>query len=264
MGSGRTRAAPEPGHSSPPDRRPDGPPILGRVTPLDNPIWTSLGGGHEELAVRTGGAARYPEAVSPLCGLAEPSSETLRDLASLVAPEGLAAAFLGETPVDERDWQELGRFELTQMVCDAPVEPPDTDPAPLTAADVPEMLTLTEETRPGPFLARTIEMGRYIGHRDTGRLVAMGGERLRPDGHTEISAICAAESHRGRGLAETIIRSLVASIQARGERAFLHMMADSPSGPRAYGLYQKLGFRERRREPLVILQRTADPTAFSR
>lgn len=234
------------------------------MTPLDNPIWTSLEGGHDALATRAGQAARYPQEVSPLAGLAEPSAEALRDLASLVAPESFAAAFLGATPVDASDWQELGRIELIQMVCDAPLEPPEAELAPLCNADVPEMLALTDETRPGPFAARTIEMGRYIGHRDGGRLVAMGGERLRPHGHTEVSAICSAESHRGRGLAEAIVRSLVAAIQARGEQAFLHVMAGSPAEASAVGLYRRLGFRERRREPLVILQRTPAPESLSR
>lgn len=231
--------------------------ILGRVHPLDNPIWSSLDGGHVKLALRAGGAACYPAEVSPLAGLAEPSPGTLRDLASLVAPEAFAAVFLGETPIEPRDWQEIQRIELIQMVCDAPVAPPDAAPPPLSNTDVPEMLALTEETQPGPFVARTIEMGRYIGLRDGGRLVAMGGERLRPPGHTEVSAICAAESHRGRGLAEIIVRSLVTAIQERGERAFLHVMAGSPAETSAVGLYRRLGFRERRRAPLVVLQRSA-------
>jgi hypothetical protein len=33
----------------------------------------------------------------------------------------------------------------------------------LGAADVPEMLALVKRTRPGPFLPRTIELGRYLG-----------------------------------------------------------------------------------------------------
>ena len=34
---------------------------------------------------------------------------------------------------------------------------------PLTLADVPSMLELTALTRPGPFLAGTIGLGRYYG-----------------------------------------------------------------------------------------------------
>jgi predicted GNAT family acetyltransferase len=225
------------------------------VTPLDNPVWASLCSGHEKLAIRSERAARYPEEISPLAGLAEPSREALNDLACLVAPEGFAGVLAGPTRIDEQLWQERDRIELIQMVGEAPVSPPDTEPGPLTAADVPEMLSLAEQTRPGPFEARTLEMGRYVGLREEGRLIAMGGERLRPTGHTEVSAICSAESHRGKGLAETIVRSLVAAIQARGELPFLHVMAGSPSEAGALRLYGRLGFRERRRAQLVILQR---------
>lgn len=225
------------------------------MPPLDNPVWASLCSGHEKLALRSGRAACYPQAVSPLAGLADSTAEAMGDLATLVAPEGVAGVVAGDARIDPRLWRELERVELIQMVGDAPVAAPDSEPEPLSSADVPEMLALAEQTRPGPFAPRTIEMGRYIGLRENGRLIAMGGERLRPAGHTEVSAICSAESHRGRGLAETIVRSLVAAIQARGERPFLHVMAGSPSEAGALRLYGRLGFRERRRKQAVFLQR---------
>ena len=54
-------------------------------------------------------------------------------------------------------------------------------------------------TNPGPFGPRTIELGRFVGiHRD-GRMVAMAGERLKPEGHTEITGVCTDPDHRGRG-----------------------------------------------------------------
>ena len=55
-------------------------------------------------------------------------------------------------------------------------------------------------TQPGPFFAHTIELGRYLGIRDAGRLVAIAGERMLLDDYTEISAVCTAPSHQGRGV----------------------------------------------------------------
>ncbi len=75
----------------------------------------------------------------------------------------------------------------------------DTGVVELGAADVPEMLDLVARTRPGPFWPRTRELGTYLGIRDGGRLVAMAGERLRPPGWTEISAVCTDPEVRGRG-----------------------------------------------------------------
>ena len=89
------------------------------MTPLDNPVWASLCSGHEKLAIRSERAARYPEEISPLAGLAEPSREALNDLASLVAPEGFAGVLAGPTHIDEQLWQERDRIELIQMVGEA-------------------------------------------------------------------------------------------------------------------------------------------------
>ena len=141
------------------------------------------------------------------------------------------------------------------MVCDEEVAPPDREPECLSASAVADMLALVELTRPGPFGPRTIEMGRYLGFRVGGRLAAMGGERLRPVGYTEVSGICTAPEHRGRGLAEALVRALASAIQARGEVPFLHVHVGSPSEATASALYRRLGFRERSRRTLAILQR---------
>ena len=84
-------------------------------------------------------------------------------------------------------WESPG----VQMVAEQGlVEPPPApDPArsgdpvlTLGEEDVPDMLALVAEARPGPFLSRTVEFGGYVGIRRHGRLVAMAGERLRPPG----------------------------------------------------------------------------------
>ena len=46
-------------------------------------------------------------------------------------------------------------------------------------ADAAEMLDLVARTDPGPFRKRAVELGRYLGIRRDGQLVAMAGERLR-------------------------------------------------------------------------------------
>src|SRR4029077_5363570 len=109
----------------------------------------------------------------------------------------------------------------------------------LTPADVPAMLDLVARTQPGPFARRTIELGTYLGVREGGALVAMAGERMHLDGHSEISAVCTDPSQRRRGLARDLVLTLARRIRARGERPFLHVAADNVNAIR---LYEALGF----------------------
>jgi predicted GNAT family acetyltransferase len=135
-------------------------------------------------------------------------------------------------------------LEGVQLVDDGLAAAPDPEAVRLGPADVPEMLALTERTRPGPFLPRTVEMGVYLGIRREGALVAMAGERLHPPGWTEISAVCTDDAHRGQGLGTRLILAVAHGIRERGETPFLHAAADNTNAIR---LYEALGFRLRRR-----------------
>jgi predicted GNAT family acetyltransferase len=122
------------------------------------------------------------------------------------------------------------------------------------------MLQLVERTQPGPFLPRTIEMGTYLGVRHQGRLVAMAGERLRPPGWTEISAVCTDPVVRNQGIGSRLVRAVAADLRERGDRPFLHAAATNTSAIR---LYLSLGFVLRRTVTFTILRRLerADPSS---
>ena len=113
------------------------------------------------------------------------------------------------------------------------------------------MLALVGETRPGPFLSRTVEFGGYLGIRREGRLIAMAGERLRLVGFTEISAVATHPDHRRQGLAELLVRSVADAIIGRDETPFLHVAVDNAAAIR---LYQSMGFVQRRTVSFVIVQ----------
>ena len=110
------------------------------------------------------------------------------------------------------------------------------------------MTDLVTRTEPGPWRPRTVEFGGYVGVRDRGALVAMAGERMRPPGFTEVSAVCTEPEYRGRGLAGGLTRVVAAAIAARGDRPMLHASAHNAGAVR---LYESLGFRQTR--PMVAM-----------
>ena len=120
---------------------------------------------------------------------------------------------------------------------------------PLSGDDVPEMLSLAAAAQPGPFEKRTVEFGGYRGIRIGRRLVAMAGERLRPPGYAEVSAVATHPEFRRLGLARQLVAVVVDTIVERGDTPFLHASASNPAVIR---LYQSLGFTIRRPMRFVV------------
>ncbi|WP_425955891.1 GNAT family N-acetyltransferase [Xylanimonas sp. McL0601] len=214
---------------------------------LDNPVWSSLTGAHAGLAVGGDLVRRFPDDVSPFAAVRTWDEPGVWDaILALVGPGG-------EFPLPPagvalpHGWETVFTLDAWQLVETDRLETrPDDEAVVLGADDAPEMLALVERSRPGPFLPRTYVMGRYVGIRRDGRLVAMAGERVRPAGWTEISAVTTDPGHRGEGLASRLVRDVAHHVHARGDRAYLHTSADNP----ALSLYERLGFEIRR--PMVF------------
>ena len=217
---------------------------------LDNPIWFALTTQHESLALSQGDARRYPKEVSPFAALCEPTPAAFSDLQVLLRPEERAALFTA-APLDvPKSWRVEQSRWIEQMICEVLPAGQALQALPLSAADVPEMLALTAATEPGPFLPRTIKLGRYFGIRsDDGRLAAMAGERLRLSRFTEISAVCTHPDFRGRGYAKALVTMLAAKIMSEGRMPFLHVNPDNG----AKVVYEKIGFRIRTRIRLTVI-----------
>ncbi len=218
---------------------------------LDNPAYAALCGAHARFAQVRGRARRYAVDVAPFLALpSPPSAQDWRDAADLVAPGTHAAVRCGGEVPDT--WGAPASFDLVQMIGERIAGADCEEAVVLGSADVPDVLELVAETEPGPFLARTIELGDYLGIRRDGKLVAMAGERFRLDGWTEISAVCTRHDHRGQGLASLLVRALAARIQLRSQRAFLHVLDTNTAAIR---LYEELGFRIRKTTTITVVTR---------
>ena len=225
--------------------------------PLDEPVRAALTGPHAHFARRRGRLLCYPSDVTPFLALPEdPEAADWADAAELVGVGGkvMTAGCHASPPPG---WEVTFDVEGVQLVGDDVVGERDPEAVRLGPDDLPEILALVDRTRPGPFLPRTIEMGTYLGIRRGGALVAMAGERFRLPGHTEISAVCTDDAHRGLGLATRLIRAVAAGVRERGETPFLHAAADNTSAVR---LYEALGFRLRRGISFRAVRVPADVT----
>jgi len=224
------------------------------VHPLDNVMWQALTTAQADWSRGSALARRFRPEFAPFAGVPALSEAALAALAAdMDFGEVVALSDPGDFDPGPL-FDVTDRKNLVQMVGPATgqVREPQRFRA-LGPDDVPQMTALVQLTAPGPWYERTAELGRFVGVEVDGRLAAMAGERMRVPGHTEISAVCCHPDWRGRGLAADLMRLVSRAIVARGETPFLHVLAENTS---AIGLYEKLGFRARRRTQLTILQRT--------
>lgn len=221
---------------------------------LDRPIWSSLRGRHAEFSVGDRRARRFAADVSPFAAAIDDSPESLAALASITPEDGVIVLLqAGDIPLPP-GLEAVTRATGVQMVAPRAIEPRHCgyELVELQEADAPEMLALAQLTEPGPFLRRTHALGQFLGVRIDGRLAAMAGERMKPEGYTEVSGVCTHPDFRGRGLAGALSAAVAARIAARGETAFLH--AFSTNTP-AIRLYEKLGFELRCEVSVAVLRR---------
>jgi ribosomal protein S18 acetylase RimI-like enzyme len=223
------------------------------MQPLDRPVWSSLTTHHTSLSTGNELARRFLPDVNLFVSARDDSPEALAALADLVKPGDLA--FILQVPgiVLPPGFVEVRKAEGVQMVLgSSALTHSDAEIVTLTDQDAPEMLALATLTEPGPFLTRTHTMGHFRGVRIDGRLAAMAGERMRFPGYTEVSGVCTHPDFRGRGLARRLSAAVVAGIQARGDRAFLHAWKTNHA---AISLYEALGFELRAAVNVSVLKR---------
>ncbi|HEX3632668.1 MAG TPA: GNAT family N-acetyltransferase [Casimicrobiaceae bacterium] len=221
---------------------------------LDNPFWASLTTGHAHLALGGTLARRYPADISPIAGLAAPGPANVTALETVVDAGDDMATVARSMPRLPSHWEILYESRLTQMMRNerAPLPEADVDASILGPDDVPEMLALVELTKPGPFRLRTIELGTYIGLRQSGRLVAMAGERLWIGDFREVSAVCTHPDVQGRGYARALIARVVNRMMRAGQTPILHVES---ANKRAIDLYLALGFVPRTELSLLYARR---------
>jgi len=217
--------------------------------PLDRPVWAALSGRQRQFAIGDGRALR----LDPEIGLFAAAAEGEADSLAALVPEGAVIGLVEtELPSFPASLRIVRQAPCVQMVAERLAPPPGLAFEALGDDDAPDMLELATLTEPGPFFARTHQLGAFIGIRREGRLVAMAGERMKPPGFTEVSGVCTRPGWRGRGYAAGLMATVAARIAARGDTPFLHAYADHAA---TIALYERLGFRVRTRVVYALVAR---------
>ena len=212
--------------------------------PLDNPIWTALNSGSASFAYGNGTVRFIDRRIGFFAGLPLYDAEHLNQLYEAMDSGMRVIVFPpGNLDLDAK-WKVRNDNALLQMVFDKPSINLSLDESirALAAADVPEMLALTQLAKPGPFLEHTIDFGGYFGFFVDGKLVSMAGTRLAAGPYTEVSAVCTHPDFVGRGLAQRVLPHVLNYIQQKGQIPYLQLYPDNLPALR---LYQRLGFVER-------------------
>jgi len=225
--------------------------------PLDNVVWKALTTRQSGFAESFDQACRFLPEVSTVAAILEPTAHGYQSLAKLVAPGKTVNLALDAPYQAQPGWTLIFGAPMPQFVYEstslaAPPSASGLEILELGAADADEMMELTALTKPGPFSKRTHELGTYLGIRQEGKLIAMAGERLKPPGYTEVSAVCTHPEHTGRGYARILMMEVMRRIMGRGETPFLHVREDNLH---AIQLYERMGFRRRVTLHLAVLRK---------
>lgn len=223
------------------------------IHPLDRPIWSALTTRQRDLAEGGADARRFPVAIAPFADMIDMSPKSFAALGALLSGPDIAVLFTPD-PVPVPPQFKVLLAETGEQMIGKPAEfsLPGVEIVRLGAADVSAMIALTDMTKPGPFSARTHELGNFFGIRVNGELVAMTGERMKPGNYTEMTAVCVHPDHRGRGYAQALLSAVGGQIVARGEIPFLHVFTSNAS---AIALYRRQGMAIRRRLHITVLQK---------
>jgi ribosomal protein S18 acetylase RimI-like enzyme len=227
---------------------------------LDNPFWASLQSVHRDLAVSVGEVARFPSEFAPFLGVASAEVDAEMALEALVTADE-TIYLTGPAPRVPDGWSLKSYAPLAQMIREtriAVVDGPEF--IELGEAHRADVLALTALVYPHYFRARTMDLGRYFGIYQDGRLAAIIGERMGTSSAREMSAICTHPDFLGRGYARRLTAMLTNDTLSRGARPFLHV---SHENIRAKAMYEQMGYRIRRDVPFWSLRRATGNDATS-
>ena len=213
---------------------------------LDNPAFNALISQNSNFANGTHEVKYFPREVSPFVAFntnTEKNFNTLHQITLHDKPVILISPNEIELPPQWKLLRSMHGFQMLYTGATIPEPEIKAGIVPLRDEHIPQMLSLTQLTQPGPFDERTIDFGHYQGVFEGDQLVAMAGQRLHAFNYAEVSAVCTHPDHLGKGYARQLLVQQINRIVAASETPFLHVRHDNH---RAIKVYESLGFATRR------------------
>jgi len=215
---------------------------------LDQPVWAALSTGNCILSQGTAEAKYFDKTVAPFADTEHHDTAHFKQLYDAVPDNQDVVFFSRDQNLNLGPWSVVDSVDTLQMIYkgraaeEKLVRDERLMSRSLLDIDIPAMLKLTGQTKPGPFVERTIDFGHFRGIFSNEMLVAMAGQRLHPGTFAEISGVCTHPDFAGKGLARQLILYQINRILNNDETPFLHVRTANLN---AVKLYELIGFEVR-------------------
>lgn len=210
---------------------------------LDNPVLFSLSETHEPLAIVYDGAKFYPPDYCPFGGFTH--EKDILKASSAYAQLCDHFFIVGEKPVLPHFLKIEKELICLQMIIPRKIAltvSPEIIPLEMKHRD--DLYQLVNAVQPGYFKSKTFFLGDYFGIFKDGKLIAVAGERMKMNRHTEVSAIVTHPDYTGKGYGGQLTSHVVNKIFSENKFPFLHVLE---TNHHAIALYKRLGFKIRRK-----------------
>ncbi len=218
---------------------------------LDNPVWYSLAETHKDISINYPHVKFYDPAYCPFGGFIQ--SNDISTQIDRYSKLTVNFFIVGKKPLLPPGIFLRKELICLQMVVEKKIESEiEEDLVKLDDTYSAALSDLVNEIQPGYFKEKTNLMGEYVGLVKDGKLVAVTGERMKMDTFTEVSAVVTHPSYTGKGFAKQLVAHTVNKIFDENKTPYLHV---AETNFVAIKLYQKLGFRIRRKISFWNLER---------
>jgi ribosomal protein S18 acetylase RimI-like enzyme len=210
---------------------------------LENPVWHSLNETHKKISLSYSNLKCYHPDYCPFGGYQHSidSSAEIDEYSNLISNFFI----VGDRPAVSTKIVLQKELICLQMVIEAPIVfEIKNEITKLTDRHYDDLFDLVDLVQPGYFKKKTALLGDYFGILKDDKLIAVTGERMKMTDLTEVSAVVTHPDHTGKGYAKELVAFTVNKIFTENKTPFLHV-TETNTG--AIALYEKLGFRTRRK-----------------